>query len=338
MASGWRLPAVALAVALIALVAFARSGMHERPAPAPTEGPGPVSPSVVPVALATSSPPTTTATMAPVFVRTPSELEYAYSPWPDRYADGIPQLIDGTRVLRLNSAFDTARLADGAITEAMLVGGWYVGPPDGVSGCSAQAYEPWCRTGRLADTPGELGRGDGVAVDKILPLGAGPLVVRATARATCDPAAQWSMPAACKYELDADEIVWQGDELTDTGPIPIGRLLITLASAVDFNPTPFHEGTACRLQRPAQTYVSPYGDVELLFAFRSADERVAQTTEVLNGPPFGDLANDCARRPPLDGHAGWISRDNVLLRVPDYGGPGGDAVRRILDELSLAAE
>jgi hypothetical protein len=65
---------------------------------------------------------------------------------------------------------------------------------------------------------------------------------------------------------------------------------------------------------------------------------VAQTTEVLNGPPFADQANDCARRAPLDGHAGWISRDNVLLRVPDYGGPGGDAVRRILDELSLAAE
>jgi hypothetical protein len=243
-------------------------------------------------------------------------------------------LIDATAVVRLGSAFDAARFAEGGVSWPLLVGGWYAGPPDGVSGCSAQAYEPWCQGGRLADTPGELGRGGGVPVADILPRGAGPLVLSARATAMCNPAAPWSGPAACQYGLAADEIVWQGDDLTDTEPIPIGLLLVTLVPTVGFDPLPFHEGPACHLPRPAQTYVSPFSDVPLLFAFASSDERVAQTTAVLNGPPYGDLANDCARREPLDGLAGWISRDNVLLRVSDYAGPPGDAVRLLLDELS----
>src|SRR3954452_4308517 len=133
---GWRVPALAVVVSLFVLVAVARVGMKEAPAPT-SSAPPLASPSQPGANLERPSNP-------PVLLSSPSDVEFAYSPWPDRYADGIPRSLDGTPVLRLNAAVDQARLATDGRTGSVLVGGWFQGMAPNVSGCSRQGYEPWC--------------------------------------------------------------------------------------------------------------------------------------------------------------------------------------------------
>lgn len=197
-----------------------------------------------------------------------SRLESAFSPWPDRYADGIPKMIDGVPVDRLNAAVNIAlRSADG-VSEHVLVGGWYIGPAYIAPGCSRLGNETWCPGGRLADAAADLGRDAGYRVDGPVPPGSGPRIVRGTAQAICTWVDQSTEGARCQFILNGEAIVWQGDEYTDAAPIGALPLLGALGRALqDFDPQPYHDGPGCQLERPAQSYQSATGGVELLFVF-----------------------------------------------------------------------
>jgi hypothetical protein len=76
-----------------------------------------------------------------VVLQSPSELEFVYSPWPDRYADAVPRSFKQEDVYRLNAVL--ARAAAVAGTEQkVLIGGWLLEAK--TSGCSDRRYEPWC--------------------------------------------------------------------------------------------------------------------------------------------------------------------------------------------------
>jgi hypothetical protein len=332
----WRLPALAITVALIGLVVVARLNMPVPPAPAPSRLPL-ASPTAVAEA-SPSRPPLTPAPSRQIWINSPSPLEFVPSPWPDRYADGIPRTIDGNSVVRLNAALQMARQAAPKVAGPLMVGSWFAGLPD-ADGCSALAYEPWCRQGRLADTPAGFGRNEGVvAVDGMPAIGPGPLVVVATATADCPADLAWDDPALCTYALHAQQVLWRGDAYTAASPIGVGPLFSAIAALMWFDPQPFHADATCQLAQPRQSYATQYGLVQLAFIFPTTAERRSLAPAVVNKFALADQAGDCVVLAPMYSGTGWLRQDNVLLRVANPAGQTGDTIRHLLGELSLAAE
>jgi hypothetical protein len=337
--SGWRWPALAVVVGLLVLVGVARLGMKEAPTPPPSTPVNAV-PTTLAGGLPSASLPASLVGVAPsnppVLLSAPSDLEFDYSPWPDRYADGIPRVLDGTPVLRLNAAVDQARLAADGRTGSLLVGGWFQGTAQNVSGCSKQGYEPWCSDEMLADTPALLGRAEGVTVSG-MPGVSGPAVARVKIVADCGNNRPPSLNAYCQFRLTADRVLWQGDEYTSTSPIAVGPLISAIAAMMWFDPIPFHPRPSCQLTRPAQSYTTTYGNVEMMFAFASTEDRVAQGADAIESRSDDQSVSGCARVPPLEGSSGWISQDNVLIRVVDATGVPGRTIQNLLAELSSEA-
>jgi hypothetical protein len=329
LGSGWRLPALAVLAGLAVVVGLARMGMPSPPRP--TASPLQLAPVVVEPTPTSSPPPVAILTL------TPSEFAQVRSPWPDSYADGIPRSIDGVPVHRFNAAQASSStfLSE---TTSMLIGGWYLGPSDVVRGCARPANSFSCPSGRFADNPAELAGGQGIRVGGHVPSGNGALVIRGTVGLSCTPGGV-RLPAACRTRINAEAVVWEGDDRTRSDPIKVALLLSRLAESVtDFHPLPYHDLPGCGLARPAQEWVSATGNVPMAFIFTSADERFAMATAVLNGPPYGDPASGCAMLEPLDGTDGWVGQANVLLRVRDLAGPPGEEVRQILENLDGLAQ
>jgi hypothetical protein len=336
--SGWRLPALAVLVALLVLVGVARVGMKE--APTPPSPAATAADTTLAGALPTGSVPAPLDGVAPsnppVLLSQPSDVAFAYSPWPDRYADGIPRALNGTPVLRLNAALDQAREATDGRTGLLLVGGWFAGTAQNTSGCSKQGYEPWCSDEMVADTPALLGRTEGVTVSGMPGVG-GPAVARIKVVADCGNNRPPSINTYCQFHLTADSVLWQGDEYTSTSPIAVGPLISTIAAMMWFDPIPFHPRPSCQLSRPAQSYTTTYGDVEMMFAFASTEDRVAHGADAIESRPDDQSVNGCARVPPLEGRSGWINQDNVLIRVVDAAGVPGQTIQDLLVQLSSEA-
>jgi len=313
--------------------------MKEPPTPPPSAPVRPVPTTLAGVLPSASLPESLVAPVPsnpPVLLTTPSEVAFAYSPWPDRYADGIPRVLDGTPVLRLNDAVDQARLAADGRTGQLLVGGWFAGTAQNVSGCSKQGYEPWCSDETVADTPALLGRTEGVTVSG-MPGVNGPAVARIKVVADCGNSRPPSLNANCQFQLTADSVLWQGDKYTSTSPIPVGPLISTIAAMMWFEPIPFHPRPSCQLTRPAQSYTTTYGNVEMMFVFASTADRVAHGAEVVDSRADDQSVSGCARVPPLEGRSGWISQDNVLIRVVDATGEPGRTIKDLLGQLSSEA-
>lgn len=341
--SGWRLSALAVVLALTGLIVVARLGMKGPAPPAPT--------SIAAVATPVGDVPTpsvaelpsvrSTTFVLPASTARPnvrlgsSSLESAFSPWPDRYADGIPKAIDGVPVHRLNAALNIAlRSADG-VSEDVLVGGWYIGPAYIAPGCSHLGNETWCPGGRLADAAIDLGRDAAYRVDGPVPPGSGPRIVRGTAQAICSWVDQSFEGARCQFTLNGEAIIWHGDSYTDTAPIGALPLLGELGQTFsDFDPQPYHYESGCQLPPPAQSYRSLTGDVQLILVFSSTADQVAQA-DAVTSVPDGDLVAGCDRRQPQDGTAAWFSHENVMVLV--RAGSTGPAVSQLLEELSAAA-
>ena len=332
---GWRLPALVVTVALLVLVGLARVGMKEAPVPPPSAA---LLPSPSGVALTSPSPASLVShpSNPPVLLSTPSEVEFAYSPWPDRYADGIPRDLDGLPVLRLNGALDQARLASDGRTGSLLVGGWFQPTAPNASGCSRQGFEPWCAGEMMADTPALLGRARGVTVSGMSAV-SGAAVVLATVVAVCSNDEPPSINAYCDFKLAADHVVWQGDAYTDTAPIAVGPLISAISSSMWFDPIPYQARPNCHVTRPAQSYTTTYGNVQMMFVFASTGDRQAHGEETIDSRPGDQTGSGCAPVPPLEGSSGWISRDNVLIRVVDSAGEPGQTIRNLLDQLSADA-
>ena len=324
--SGWRVPALAIVVALIALVGVARLGMVEQPAVAPA-----TTSATMPAASvgATLAAPSATESVLAV-IQTPSDLEFAYSPWPDRYADGIPRAIDGQEVVRLNRAIARAT-AEAGQSEHFLIGGWFSGTGATTSGCSPQGYEPWCRQGGLADKPTLFER-DGVEVVGMPAMGPGPVVIATTVKADCHPVSRWTLRRDCQYELRAEQVLWQGDGLTSAEPIAVGPLLSAIGDFVYFDPQPFHARPGCQ-SVPPQSYAVDYGEVRVVAIFATTADRLAQEAaiEQLAG---ADRSPGCAKLPLSDDSTRWLSVANVMVRLTDYGGGAAPVVRDLLEALS----
>jgi hypothetical protein len=334
---GWRLPALLVVVALLAMVGLARIGMKEAPAlpPSPALLRSPSS-----VAVANPSQPASDdakRSNPPVLLSQPSFVQFAYSPWPERYADGIPRSVGGVPVMRLNTAVDQARLASDGRTGSVLVGGWFQPTAPAVSGCSPQGFEPWCSEETAADTPALLGRAQSATVSG-MPAVTGPAIVQATVAAACSTNQPPSIDTYCDFRLAVDQVVWQGDAYTDTAPIAVGPLISVISSTMWFDPIPYQARPSCHVTRPAQSYTTySYGDVEMVFVFPTTGDREAHGAETIASRPDDQTGSRCAPVPPLTGSSGWISQDNVLIRVIDAAGEPGRTILSLLEQLSAAA-
>jgi hypothetical protein len=135
--TGWKVPALAVAAVLVVIVVVARGGPTERtvptapPSPALLEVPGP--PDLVEAS-------TINGQLLGVFTRSRDGLTYA---------DGIPTLIDGDPVERVQKAL----LAP--LGRLLLVGGWYRNPS-----CHFNRGTVSCPSPTMSDVPLEAGMGD----------------------------------------------------------------------------------------------------------------------------------------------------------------------------------
>jgi len=326
--SGWRLPAFTVVVGLIVLVGVARLGM---------KGPSPAATAVLP--LPSGAAPTLPARMSPqpspgvvVVLQSPSELEFVYSPWPDRYADGVPRSFKQEDVYRLNAVL--ARAAAVAGTEQkVLIGGWLLEAK--TSGCSDRRYEPWCTGMRLADGPTRLD--SSVEVTDLPAEDIGPVVVSASVTAQCPGGEPWTMVSTCEFDVHGAEILWHGDDLTAASPLPVDTVLNAIEGVVFFDPVPFHPRLGCPAVTPAQTYTVDYGEVQLVAVFPTTADRRSHQAELTRASAAASPTAGCTALPFVNGSTTWVTQDNVMVRVIDYGGQASQMVRDLLRQLSQGA-
>ena len=188
---GWRLPAIAVVIILVAVVTVSRLG-------APAE-----SPSAKPTDTAVAQAPSPTpATEPSFFIRVP-----AIEPTPDpqllTYPDGIPLQINDEPVYRVSDALG---LWSRGITDAIgqiLVGGWHKAK----ARCDRRPRK--CPVETMADTPldvnGDLST-DWIALDGSLGGGVGPRVIRATIEP--DPRCSIQRSGACQPRLRVVGVLW----------------------------------------------------------------------------------------------------------------------------------
>ncbi len=191
----WRRPAVALAVALLALVALPRlfpsAGVPPAASPQPTPSARLTHPPVTPLPFVASR------NGAPAVGR-----PIPRSPDGTEYFDGIPTRLDGQAVLRVRDALLQP------LGSSMLVGGWYV-PPVCYGGPAGHGQ---CASAVLSDVPvNQQGAGwlttDWLAVSsQSAELGA--RIMRG--RLEPDPACSISLAVACQPRLQVASIVWVG--------------------------------------------------------------------------------------------------------------------------------
>jgi hypothetical protein len=186
---GWRLPLVAVVVAVIALVGVTRLGDSDSPPNAlPTQPPSQVN-------LFEPTPPPTqppVGLMAGAMPRSPDGLTYA---------DGIPTGISTQPVYRVRDALLVP------VGRTLLVGGWYRLPNCRVTG----ALVTVCAPSTLSDVPLVQGQGDVrtsfIAMDRQLD-GVGAHVVLAIV--ADDPNCSIHDVGSCQPHLHVLGDVWSG--------------------------------------------------------------------------------------------------------------------------------
>jgi hypothetical protein len=336
---GWRLSALAVGIVLVVLVAIARQGMPQ---------PRPPSAFVsLPVAtpaergLTSSTPssepdpgqafPTDEKVVFDPLVEIIGTTGFAVAPSPraSRYADGVPTRIDGNVVYRVNEALNLAVQASDGYSPTVLIGGWYGTPNDIPMDCAAPPTQASCRMAKMADDPLQID-GEGVAIYGVKGVQSGPIVIRGKAHALCAPPIGGRLLYLCLSAIQATEVVWHGDAMTDSRPIGVFELLTSLAFNIsDFAPQPFEDSPGCAQSRPSQSYRSATGKVQLVFVFPSTESAQAASSALTGGPPGGTCVSV-----PRGSHARWVAQDNVLMRVLGGTGPAGAMARTVLSELS----
>jgi hypothetical protein len=312
-----------MVVGLIALVGFARLGM-KAPSPAATGfSPRPSGAVSTPQATPQSTPGVV------VVLQTPSELEFVYSPWPDRYADGIPRSIRQQDVYRLNAVLARAAAVEGKVQKA-LIGGWLL--KGKTSGCSDRGYEPWCGEMQLADSPTAVA--SSVQVTDLSTEYAGPVVLSANVTAHCPGEEAWRLVSSCDFELRDDEVLWRGDNLTNAEPIHVISLLNAIDGITIFNPVPFHPKLGCLTLTPAQTYTVDFGEIQLVAVFPTTAARRAAEAALAAAKPAPSPSAGCSELPAVNGTTTWVTQDNVMVRVVDFAGHAAQRVRDLLRQLS----
>jgi hypothetical protein len=206
--TSWKLPALVVAVAIVAFVALIRFTQPATPAPTPS-----------PVAAVP------TATPRPSPSASPSPPSVPLAPDGLTYVDGVPALVHGVQVIRVS---DAARLPVG---RTVLVGGWYPGLlpcPTGGVGQDCQGVDFYQRvpTGAFQSV---------IALDKSLG-GAGARVVLATTEA--DPACSIVVAAGCQERLHVVDTVWSALSAAAQAP-PQDQWRLDVITAVGKDPNNF---------------------------------------------------------------------------------------------------
>ena len=123
--------------------------------------------------------------------------------------------------------------------------------------------------------------------------------------------------------------------MTEATPIAVGRLMAALSEVDRGRFLPAGPLTDCPIELPPQTYVSTSGEASLLLAFPSAAVAKARNRD-RTGTSYEKLAVACLGGDPLSSVAGWLERDNVLIRVRNSDGETARVVADVLDRLSAA--
>jgi len=134
---GWRLPAVAVGVALVALVALTRLGGADRPTPSPRPSAAAAVPNGGVSTAAPDEASITVSRLGGVMRRSPDGLTYA---------DGIPTGISGQAVYRVRDALLVP------VGRTLLVGGWYLHRSDVVREC-VTLRGGVCASATISDVP-----------------------------------------------------------------------------------------------------------------------------------------------------------------------------------------
>lgn len=186
--ASWRLPALAVGIAVVGLVVLSRLVGSERPTAT-------LAPSAVAAMPTATSAPTSTPIVG-------NQLEGVISRSPDglTYVDGIPTGISGQPVYRVRDVLLVP------LGRTMLVGGWYIEGSCRSSGRSVRCLSPALSDAEEVELVGEV-IAHKVALDAHL-NGAGAHIVLATIEA--DPGCGIYRSRACPPRLHVIQAIWSG--------------------------------------------------------------------------------------------------------------------------------
>ena len=277
----WRLPAFGVAAVLVVLVLVARLGMSPPEPPRATVHPTGAdlaldtpAVTVAPSPAPTSTPVGRLVIDSPIDILSPTGFMSAASTLVNRYGDGIPSWFRGEPVYRVNETLNLAARSATGNSGLVLIGGWYGAAIDMSPDCAAPPTQANCRTAKIADDPTQLDT-DSVAVDGASASASGPVILRGAALARCAPPFGNRLVYLCLSAIHAREVVWTGDDVTQTQPMTVFGLMSGLAGAFDeFTPVPL-EDPGCAEARPQQSFRSADGPIALIYVFSSPAAREA---------------------------------------------------------------
>ena len=334
----WLLPALGVAIVLGGVVYLGRSGndnprppLPTTPAPIVALGPGQTAaPSLGDQEIVTPPPGAPGGGISAPPVGGPAS---SFRERPDglRFVDGLPTSYEGTPVLRVQDALS---LPAG---ESVFVAGWY-------HSTLCQADQLVCPSATLSDDPAGSPRGKSMIVTgtQFWMGDHGPRIVQGTTTQTSSCPIHDNL--ACSLWLNAENIVWTGDPLTDADPLSSISTLSSLSQAFpDMDFQPFQEATSCPVSWPSQTYLATQANVSradtttlpvrLVMLFSSTVERIdtgRDIQSVAESLSSFDAANRCVGLSAGVSADSWLARKNVLILLGDNDAAATKQVRTAL--------
>ena len=194
---GWRAAAVVVAVSIVGLVVATRLGA---PAPEPQRSPPATVLAAAPSGSPTSSPdparPTGPTPIPPLSIGGWDD-EVAIPPGA-RYVDGIPAVIEGSRVFRVHEALSAP------VGTTLMIGGWHVRRECG------ETRRRRCALPTIADTRLDTPRMGGLSTDWLaMDLGFGRNGAYVVwGRLEEDPRCSIRRAGSCQLRLHVGDLVW----------------------------------------------------------------------------------------------------------------------------------
>ena len=237
----------------------------------------------------------------------------------ERFSDGIPKQIKSQRVIHAEDLPEASEQIRGS--DSVLLAGWHWRP---IRYCSITVngerpfFDP-CAWTALSATPVRKRAVDLVAGDVAVPNG--PVILRghrSDPRSVECPDAE---RARCEAAFVVDEVVWAGDEWTETDPLSVDEVtqLLAEASVVEtLTPVPRGEPDPdCHPDAPPMTWQGSGGPVGRVLVFASTAER-ERVGPINDYGYMGRTSEGGTCGVGLDGlpAARWIERENVVVEVP----------------------
>jgi hypothetical protein len=283
-----------------------------------------------------------TGSASPVASPTASQPAATPSPEPassidSRYADGIPAVIDGERVVRPSTI---ERLGPGD-DRSFLLGGWLFDYRGIVVSCGLQvapppSFGPRCMTPYITDAPHDGSGGRIFVEDWVLQSGGGPVVFRVHRHDARAVSCVAERREACEATAVYEATVWAGDDVTAAGPLkpmavvsalsfadprlseatltPVGRLpqgpSVEPTSAV---PSPGGGPDRCAPPFPPMTWSVVGSGLSLVLVFPSVAAREAVESK-FNASGFEGIGGCWVITDSYFNHE-WVAVANVMVAV-----------------------